>query len=236
MAAEAHYHRSCYRNYTRSTARNKELDTSEENHDLYGDMEHDSYGDLVNCIKTSVIPNKQIVPLASLTNKLQSFMKLKGVQEVKDSTKKNIKRNILKYLGNSLSVYPDNKGKLLIVPHTVSEETVVKENQRLKEELDPWKSKSNVDNLIDLASNHLRSKIRDDVKETPWPCYPSDIDPQSYEVSYYLQRFFMGLLTGNATNEKPSQRVDRLTQSFSQDLVYAVTCGQQKPPKHVLLT
>ena len=88
MAAEAHYHRSCYRNYKRSTARNKELDTSEENHDLYGDMEHDSYGDLVKCIKTSVIPNKQIVPFASLTNKLQSIMKLKGVQEVKDSTKK----------------------------------------------------------------------------------------------------------------------------------------------------
>ena len=122
----------------------------------------------------------------------------------------------------------------MIGPHTVSVETVVKENQSLKEELDPWKSKSNVDNLIDLASNHLRSKIRDDVKETPWPCHPSDVDTQSYEVSYYLQRFFMGLLTGNATNEKPSQRVDRLTQSFSQDLVYAVTCGQQKPPQPCL--
>ena len=46
----------------------------------------------------------------------------------------------------------------------------------------------------------------------------------------------MGVLTGNASNEKPSQRVVRLTQSFSQDLVYAVTCGHQKPPKHVLLT
>ena len=163
-------------------------------------------------------------------------MKLKGVQEVKDSTQKNIKRNILKYLGNSLSVCPDNKGKLLVVPHTVTVETVVKENQSLKEELELWKSNSNLDNLIDLASNHLRSKIKDDVKETPWPCHPSDVDPQSYEVPDYLQRFFMGLLTGNATNQKPSQRVDRLTQSFSQDLVYAVTSGQQKPPKHVLLT
>ena len=52
VAAEAHYHRYCYRNYMRSTARNKELDTSEENHDLYGDVEHDSYGDLVKYVKT----------------------------------------------------------------------------------------------------------------------------------------------------------------------------------------
>lgn len=71
----------------------------------------------------------------------------------------------------------------------------------------------------------MRSKIKIDVKESPWPCHPSDVDPRSYEVPDCLQRFFMGLLTGNATSEKPSQRVDRLTQSFSQDLVYAVTCG-----------
>ena len=68
----------------------------------------------------------------------------------------------MKYLGNSLSVYPDNKGKLLVVPHTVTVETVVKENQSLKEELELWKSKSNLDNLIDLASNHLRSKIKNE--------------------------------------------------------------------------
>ena len=96
VVAEAHYHGSCYRNYARSTAGNKELDTSEENHNLYGDMEHDSYGDLVKDIKTTVITYKQIVPLASLTNKLQSAMKLKGVQEVKDSTK-NKKNKTKKY-------------------------------------------------------------------------------------------------------------------------------------------
>lgn len=87
VTAEAHYHKSYYKNFTRYTARNNELDTSEENHDLDDDMEHDFY-DLVEYIKTSVIPNKQIVPFASLTNKFQSIMKLKGVQEVKDSTKK----------------------------------------------------------------------------------------------------------------------------------------------------
>ena len=75
----------------------------------------------------------------------------------------------------------------MVVPHTVTVETVVKENQSFKEKLELWNSESNLDNLIDLASNHLRSKIKDDVKETPWPCHPSDVDPQSYEVPDYLR-------------------------------------------------
>ena len=50
-----------------------------------------------------------------------------------------------------------------------------------------------------------------------------------------LHRFLVGLLTGNPQHENPSERVSNLIQSFGQDLIYAVTCGQHKPPKHVLL-
>ena len=45
-----------------------------------------------------------------------------------------------------------------------------------------------------------------------------------------LHRFLVGLLTGNPQNLNPSERV-----SFGQGLIYAFTCGQHKPPKHVLL-
>ena len=47
-----------------------------------------------------------------------------------------------------------------------------------------------------------------------------------------LHRFLVGLLTGNLN---PSERVSNLIQSFGQGLIYAVTYGQHKPPKHVLL-
>ena len=50
-----------------------------------------------------------------------------------------------------------------------------------------------------------------------------------------LHRFLVGLLTGNPQHENPSESVSNLIQSFGQDLIYAVTCGQHKPPKHVLL-
>ena len=44
----------------------------------------------------------------------------------------------------------------------------------------------------------------------------------------------MSVLTADVSN--PSQRIVNLVCSFSQDIVYAVTCGNSKPPKQVLLS
>ena len=43
------------------------------------------------------------------------------------------------------------------------------------------------------------------------------------------------LLTGNKEPPKHCSEVQRLVNSFGQDLVFRVTCGQVKTPKHVLL-
>ena len=69
---------------------------------------------------------------------------------------------------------------------------------------------------------------------TPWPYHPSDL-LNAVNMPTQLHRFLVGLLTGNPENENPSERVSNLVQSFGQDLIYAVACGQHKPPKHVLL-
>ena len=45
----------------------------------------------------------------------------------------------------------------------------------------------------------------------------------------------LGLLTGDPDKESPSNRVILVSKSFSQDIIYAVSNGHQKPPKHVLL-
>ena len=43
-------------------------------------------------------------------------------------------------------------------------------------------------------------------------------------------------MTGNRKNEKQSQKAhDYPVESFGQDLTYATTCGQHKPPKPILL-
>ena len=51
-----------------------------------------------------------------------------------------------------------------------------------------------------------------------------------------MKRFLEVLLTGKANKKAPSPKIDMLTQSFSQDLIYAVTGGRHKPPKHIQLS
>ena len=109
-------------------------------------------------------------------------------------------------------------------------------NQSLKKELKVWKMKStSMDKIIDQTSLQIRSGIKQDMQSTPWPYHPSDVDRECFTVPDHLQRFFLGLLTGDPENKNPSQRVKIVIESLSQDIVYAVTCGQQKPPKHFLL-
>lgn len=51
-----------------------------------------------------------------------------------------------------------------------------------------------------------------------------------------LVEFLYTILRGTSiVGNNESQSMQRLTASFSQDLVYAVTCGKVKPAKHIVL-
>lgn len=60
-----------------------------------------------------------------------------------------------------------------------------------------------------------------------------------YIIPESLLCFFRTLLTGSDSLDSidsVTPRVHRLLQSFGQDIVYAVTCGKVKPPKHIALS
>ena len=135
VAAEAHYHLSCYKNYTRV----KIKDTGEE--DAYGMAERESYANLFEYIRSEIIPNKEIVSVAFLCSKLESFMLSCGINHLHDSTRKHIHRKLLSELANSVKVFTDDKGKLLMVPDSVTLKNVAVELQSLRRELETWKAK-----------------------------------------------------------------------------------------------
>ena len=70
---------------------------------------------------------------------------------------------------------------------------------------------------------------------TPWPFHPSDVDVTADIIPDQLERLLVGLLTRDPNTRIQANRIGTLDQSFSQDLIYAVTRGQHKPPKHILL-
>jgi len=168
------------------------------------------------------------------TEKLETFMSCKG-EVLKTATKKSIRRRLESELGDSVHIFVNNSGKLLLVPDSLSFKDVVLDNENLRKELAIWKVKlTDANKITDQASSQIREAIRRDMTPTPWPYHPSDLS-NAVNMPTQLHRFLVGLLTGNPENENPSERVSNLVQSFGQDLIYAVTCGQHKSPKHVLL-
>lgn len=143
---------------------------------MYQVIEREAYSNLFDYIRTDIIPNKKITPITSLTAKLESFMSAGGVKLMTDSTRKHIRRRLESELGDSVDIFQDHKGKLVMVPKSVSLKDVVLENQTLQRELKAWKAKSTDFNMIiDQTSSLIRSAIRQDKTLTLWPYHPSDV-------------------------------------------------------------
>ena len=91
-------------------------------------------------------------------------------------------------------------------------------------------------NIIDKSSSLLRSSIKNMAVQNKWPYHPADTANDTMEIPGRLERFFSNLLTSPPSKVTSQPKIERLCDSFSQDLLYAVTNGQTKPPKHILLS
>ena len=79
-------------------------------------------------------------------------------------------------------------------------------------------------------------QLRCDIKKRDviqsWPPNPQqDKDMISESVTQFLYT----LLTGEFDCGNPSERIQKLATNFGSDLVFAVTCGKLKPPKHIFI-
>ncbi len=72
VAAEAHYHLSCYKKYTKLKTKGK--DNEKGGDESYQVIEREAFVDLFKYIRTKIIPNKEIVSMVCLTTRLESFI------------------------------------------------------------------------------------------------------------------------------------------------------------------
>ncbi|KAK3747382.1 hypothetical protein QZH41_002637 [Actinostola sp. cb2023] len=232
VAAEAHYHRSCYRDYTRPAQQQQPEKSEPEDA-----AEYDAFLDLFRFIRTDVLDLQVVITMIELTKTLESFLQTRGVEKLGESTKKHIRRKLESEFGSTLEIFPDEKGKLLVMPANLNAKETVKKLINVEKELKSVKSKSTeLQSIVDQSAQHLRNVILDIKWTFPWPILPSDLSVDQFPVPGCLHRFLMGLLTSNSDMTNPSPRVKMLIESFSQDLIYAVTCGKIKPPKQILLS
>ena len=84
MAAEAHYHLTCYKLYTRG--HRPSMESTDSTTDTFSIEEKAALKLLFHFICTDIFLKPRIVPLVDITEKLVSFLSEKGLQP-KDSTK-----------------------------------------------------------------------------------------------------------------------------------------------------
>ena len=235
VAAEGHYHRSCYRIYTKEEVVQKEASVTEDDEAeaQYEAAVNESYNELFLFIRTELFSNPQVVTMTELTARVIASMNSNGIAQVRESTKKHLRRKLESEFAGSLHIFPDGKGKLLIIPDNLSIMEVAKENLSLRLELQKLKSASAQDVIAKAAI-----KLRSDIKSQDVPqAWPPEIKPEAEcpTIPESLSVFLLYLLAGSNDPDKASQRVHRLLQSFGQDIVYAVTCGKIKPCKHIIV-
>lgn len=118
MAAEAHFHKSCYRDYTRP--RKAKLDKSISE----GNVEYDAFGEFFEYLRSRVIGAQTVVTMVELVSKLESLMKLQ--LEMTMSARKHLRKKIETEFGSSLEIFRDEKRMLLVMPKNHDIKKIVK--------------------------------------------------------------------------------------------------------------
>ena len=188
---------------------------------------------LFNQIRAELFPHPHIESMVNLTQKLVANMHALGIENIKPQTKKHIRRKLETEFEDSIEIISDDKGKLLVIPDNLTRSMPVKHNMSLLNELTSKTSDNHDDEILKQCAVKIRTDIKNSKVEQPWPPLPEKLDNEYVALPKSLTDFLKIILTGDMGVSPPSARVERLIQSFSQDCVYTITTGVQKPAKHM---
>ena len=174
--------------------------------------------------------------MTEVTNQFELFARQNGIEKVRETAKKHIKRKIAAEFGTTLEIFPSSKGKLIVVPTNLSLKETVEAKLELEKEVDILRQNTQeADKIVDKCFTHIRGELLKSKWSSQWPVHPFDVKEEWFHVHGWLTRLLTGMITGDPV-PPPTVRVQSLVKSFSQDIVYAVTNGKIKPPKQVLLS
>ena len=203
VAAEAHYHHSCYRFYTKPPETTNDstsnLSHEDEENCLYNEAERQAYESLFRYIRNDLFMNPRVITMRELTARLTEDIKNTGITTIRESTKKHIRRTIEKEFADSVQFCNDKKGKTLIFPINLTIHELAKENQKLKEELQTFTSMSSEDFSITTKAGHIiRASIKEISESQAWPYTPSLVNWGDFRIPELLRIFLTCVLSGES--------------------------------------
>lgn len=231
IAQEVHYHHSCRRSYTQILAETcKSEETDPDSYSTNMQKAHDqAFQYLCNYVEDSIIRKSNIERMTMLKEIYQTFMEENSPRYYNPNYKTDkLKEKISKKFGSRLKFWqPNYKSDLVYSNDILTGEAVecafiaaASEEKRLEE-----------------AALMLRRCVKDAFLESddmPWP--PSASFLQSEEISPPgILKHFLAYLVSGKSIEQAFAMSETFINSCSQDICYAITQGQWKMPKHVLL-
>ena len=182
VAAEAHYHASCYKSFTlKPQSENKSSAQSTENA-IYKEVQLESFKLLAEYMHEEIAKDN-ILCYSNLLTKMEELMSARG-EEMKKPAKLFLRRNIDKHFKDVDSINIDNK--TYFYRNTLTQKSLVENNIKLKSEIDSLNKR--VKELEELSiierCGHLIQKDITKMKDRlPWPPRPQDLDPQKLPLS-----------------------------------------------------
>lgn len=229
VAAEAHYHASCYKAYTRpEKSDSKAVISKEDMH--YQVCEISALESVYQSIRNDLFLNPRILCLTNITSKFITSMNSLGIHTVSQSSIKHFRRNLEMEFRDTLQFFTVNR-RVYFMPDNLTKEALAIECIGLQTQLDTVQNNES-DKICRQAATYMRNQIQATEFEYIWPPQPVQLTADYVHVPETLQTFLRVLLSGK---EDSSSRVSRLVWSISQDIVTAVTIGKVKTSKHVLL-
>ena len=210
IAVEAHYHVTCYKNYTRNRPQ-KAAQSVDPDVDTYTTTEEEAYKQLFHYIRGEVIDKSKIVTVVELTAKLVQIMQDMNIETVLDKTKKHVRRKLELEFGSSIQIFPNEKGKLLLLPDNVSLIQLAIRTKQLEEQLEALREcYVNKNTVLKQAALHLRTDIQGLKESLSWPPQPSKLKEDAISIPSSVQQFLKYLLTGESNDSRvQSSKVSR---------------------------
>ena len=229
FACEAQFHARCRKEYTRKPT-SVSTDFALKSQQTEMEQAHvNAFKEVCVIVDDKLIKDCGIIKLSDLrTTYVKSLEKTPFANPKYRS--ENLKAKLIKCYNEHISfVQLGSQGKYqssLVYKSSIDTGSLV----RLTFEL------SSADRLSTMALQ-LYESISEKFKTTeayPWPPTARDLEDQDGILPSDLKKFLNTLITGE-DSESNSTKVNRLVLSFGQDLCRAVTNGQWKLPKHILL-
>ena len=234
VAAEAHWHHSCYKNYTRTNSKSENTTDTEEVCDTYTEAELNAFSRLCNYIRNNIFQKNNIMDLAQLSDMLKGWMLESGVTEIKPSTTTHLRRKLTVEFGDSLHMIQNESNKVIVYADSLTRDQLVLSNHRLQNEVDALRaSRSHIGESLKDVASQIRQDVKQQCHNQEWPPDPSNISQENSETPALITTFLQYVLGGD--DRELGERMTWLSNSVGQDLMFGITRGRYKPAKHILL-